>query len=166
MSLTDLKATDLHNPTLVKAYSLYMDISFIITTTCYMFMLYIICTKSNKSMQTYKYLILNQLSWSYFVEFTFSFLQPIVLMPFLIWYSAGLSQYFGPNVVFYMVYVLVMAATGFVHSIYFSLLFRLVMIKGESRFHKLFKSTKWLVSTHLITLIPMLIVALGKLNDV
>ena len=161
MNLSDLKVEDLHNPAIVKAYSLYMDISFIITTTCYILMLYVITTKSSNSIKTYKYLIVNQITWSYFLEFTFSFWQPIVLLPYLIWYSAGLAQYFGRAIVYFTSFVFVLASAGFSHSIFFSLFFRLAMVKAKSRFHKLFNTNKWLMLMYFSTLLPVLMFLQG-----
>lgn len=165
MNFSNLKVSDLHDPNLVHIYSLYMDISFIIATVCYVTMLYVIFTKSNKSIQSYKYLLINQLSCSYFVEFTFSFLQPIVLLPFITWYSAGIAGSLGPNMVYFMTNLFIIVALGFAHAIVFSLAFRLVMIKAQSWWHKWFNTKKFLVMMHVTTVVPLLMFPLSKSGD-
>ncbi|KAE9547447.1 hypothetical protein FO519_009341, partial [Halicephalobus sp. NKZ332] len=84
-----LTIDDLYHPTLVYIYSVYWDVSLVITTLFFIFVLYTILKKSPKEMIGYQIYLIHQLTWSFLFDLYFGLWKPVPLWPFYLGYSVG-----------------------------------------------------------------------------
>uniref|UniRef100_A0A7E4WB26 Serpentine Receptor, class T n=1 Tax=Panagrellus redivivus TaxID=6233 RepID=A0A7E4WB26_PANRE len=134
---------DLENPLLVAVYSVYWDVSLVLTTTFFCFMLYMMVTKSSREMSDYKWYLIHQLTWSYLFDLYLGLWKPVPLWPFFINYSVGIFSKTTNNNMVTQLLILIVLAVGMGFSVYLSLLHRYMQGSPFSPFYKSY-SIVWL----------------------
>jgi hypothetical protein len=125
-----------------------------ITILLVMLAAYVIVKKSTTTMGPYKYLLLNQLVWNFFLDTILILWQPIPIFNaengkdlsyrFLMVYSNGIFRYSGPFS-FYVTYaMLFIAIVGMTHSLYFNMIYRVLAVFYDSKIGMLIQEPKWL----------------------
>lgn len=113
-----------YHPYLAETWHLYQNIIFLLSLITNTLTFYVILKKSTPEMAMYKYMLLNQLFWSFLFDLGMALWQPVVLLPFFMCYSTGLAQYLGPNSVYPMFILTFFAYSGMLQSIIVALVYR------------------------------------------
>lgn len=128
-NLSNLMTLDMiYHPALGKIYHVFQYLIFVFSTFTTSFAIHVVIKKSTKEMWLYKYILLNQLIWSYLVELAITIWQPVQLFPFFMCYSAGIAQIFGPMGVYSMFCMTFFALGGMIQSMYVALFFRVARL--------------------------------------
>lgn len=126
----------LYHPEIEVVYTITHYITLFFSTVFFCLTSYTILKKSKPEMYLYKYLILNQLFWSYLFNVYLTFWQPIVLFPFFFAYSAGLAQILGFKAAPWLCIFLIFLGGGMVHSLFTAFVYRVGQVYYQSKFHK------------------------------
>src|SRR3569833_1101113 len=118
----------IYHPELGKIYHVFQYLIFVFSTFMTFFAIHVVIKKSTKEMWLYKYILLNQLIWSYLVELAITIWQPVQLFPFFMCYSVGIAQIFGPMGVYSMFCMTFFALGGMIQSMYVALFFRVARL--------------------------------------
>jgi hypothetical protein len=118
----------IYHPTLAAAFERYQYLAFLISTTMSFLTVLIVLKKSTTEMSHYKYLILNQLFWSYLFDCHVTFWQPIILFPFFMCYSSGPAKYLSYQAQYPLCAIFIFILVGMIHSIYCSIGYRIISI--------------------------------------
>lgn len=115
-----------YHPQLAKILHSIQNAMFFLSTFLVIISLYIILKKSTKEMKIYKFMLINQILWSYSVEVVLTIMQIGVLFPIFMMYSGGILQIFGPNVIYVMAIMFLLALAGNGQSVGLCIAYRLV----------------------------------------
>lgn len=130
----------------------FQNATFCLYTILFILSIYIILKKSSAQMTFYKYLMLNQFTWCYLFEVLIFLWQPVVLFPDLLGYSEGLFKYLGKNSAQIALSLIFLNIVGMIHSLYFSIIYRVVQVFLEIPTYRLFKNGWHLFLTFAVTL--------------
>jgi hypothetical protein len=125
----------LYHPGLATVYSYCQYTSFVISSILISLTTYIVIKKSPEDMREYKYLILNQLLWSYLFDIILTFWQPVFLFPFFYAYSSGPAKLLSFKVSPVYMCLLILIGGGLIHSLYFSFIFRVAQVFPMTRMY-------------------------------
>lgn len=131
-----LTLDDLHHPTLVRIYSIYWDISLLISTIFFIFVLYTILKKSSTEMKEYAYYLIHQLTWSFLFNLHLGLWKPVPLWPFYLGYSVGLYSSIPSTLSMLPLIGVTFFSVGMGFSIYISVLHRYVQASPLSEWYK------------------------------
>jgi hypothetical protein len=148
----------IYHPTLAMSFNRFLYFSFTISTFVMLLAVFIIMKKSPPQMKQYKYLLLNQLFWSYLHDIHLTIWQPVLLYPIFFCYSDGPAQYlsFHSQHPFCLTYVFI--AFGMTHSIYFNAVYRVLSIYQDSRLFIIIDSPKALMKAFILSFCGILLV--------
>ena len=129
---------DFYHPTLFHLYRIFWEVSLIITTVLFLFMLYIVL-KNSKEIGGYKYFIINQLVWSYLFDMILGTWKPAVLWPFYLIYGLGNFRYWRGVWAFAPLFMVAFAAAGMGVSIFMSLFHRSIYVFPHSHLARVYE---------------------------
>uniref|UniRef100_A0A7E4UMJ3 HTTM domain-containing protein n=1 Tax=Panagrellus redivivus TaxID=6233 RepID=A0A7E4UMJ3_PANRE len=133
-----LTLDDLEHPRLVAIYSIYWEVSLIMTTIFFAFMLYMIITKSSKEMSGYKWYLVHQLTWSYLFDVYIGLWKPVPLWPFYLTYSIGIFSNISDRYAVLQMILLVVVALGMGFAITISTFHRYMQASPFSFSYKIY----------------------------
>jgi hypothetical protein len=151
-----------YHPELALAFSRFQYFAFTLTSFLFLLAVYIILKKSTIKMKFYKYLILNQLVWSYLFGLHMTLWQPVILFPFFLCYSSGPAQYFGFHAQHPLCVAIVFLLAGMLHSIYCCVGYRILSIYYSSPIYKIITSAKRFARAFIFSLCVTLSIGSGK----
>uniref|UniRef100_A0A7E4ZQ65 Serpentine Receptor, class T n=1 Tax=Panagrellus redivivus TaxID=6233 RepID=A0A7E4ZQ65_PANRE len=151
-----LTLDDLEHPRLVSIYSIYWEVSLIVTTIFFAFMLYMIITKSSKEMSGYKWFLVHQLTWSYVFDVYLGLWKPVPFWPFYLAYSAGVFSDISDKYVPIQLLILVVNAIGMGFAIYISGMHRYMQASPFSKLYDIY-NTLWRRILTYIIIFPMIV---------
>uniref|UniRef100_A0A7E5A1J7 Serpentine Receptor, class T n=1 Tax=Panagrellus redivivus TaxID=6233 RepID=A0A7E5A1J7_PANRE len=147
---------DLESPRLVAAYVVFWDVSLVLTTIFFSFMLYMIITKSPREMSDYKWYLVHQLTWSYLFDLYVGLWKPVPLWPFYIGYSAGIFSNVGGNSVTIQLLIVVVNAIGMGFGVCISILHRYMQGSPFSFMYKLYSYLWFRFSAYVLAFVVLL----------
>jgi len=147
-----------YHPTLSQLYSSFQYFTFAITTLVMLLAVFIILNKSPPQMKMYKYLLLNQLFWSYLFDIHLTIWQPVLLFPFFMSYSDGPAQYFGFHSQHPLCATLIFIILGMLHSMLFNAIYRVISIYHDSSIYSIINSSKSLLKAFISSLCIFLLI--------
>src|SRR3569623_1378977 len=147
-----------YHPTLAMSFSSFQYFTFTITTLVMSLAVFIILKKSPSQMKLYKYLLLNQLFWSYLFEIHLTIWQPVLLFPFFLCYSDGPAHYFSFHSQHPLCATLLFIIFGMAHSIYFNGAYRVLSIYHDSSLYDIIISSKKLLKAFILSLGAILLI--------
>ena len=162
-SSMNISLDEIYFPKLIKFYQANLALSIILTTIILIPSIYIILTQS-KNAHIFKYLLVNQLFWSYLFCVNIAILGFVPLLPLPALYYAGPIKFVDPK--FYHVLIPIQLISGlcYGHSIFLAMLYRVTYSTTFSRLESIFGDLKKVLIVILVVLlIPPLIVT-GKLD--
>ena len=106
---------------------------------------FIVLNKSPSQMKLYKYLLLNQLFWSYLFDIHLTIWQPVALFPFFMAYSDGPAQYFSFHSQHPLCVTFIFIISGMLHSMFFNAMYRFLSIYDDSSIYSVINSSKSLL---------------------
>ena len=129
---------DFYHPNLFYFYRIFWEISLIITTIFFVFMLYVIL-KNSKEIGEYKYFMIHQLVWSYLFDVLLGTWKPITLWPFYIGFGIGWFRSWRGIWALVPFYAVVATAVGMGVSIFMSFLHRYINVSPISFLARLYQ---------------------------
>jgi hypothetical protein len=152
----------LYHPQLTKIYDCYQATVFLISSCIFIPSIYVILIKSTHEMSVYKLLLVDQIIFSYLSDLCQFLWQPILLYPFFMAYSAGITKNLGPTSVYLMYCLIFFFMTGLIHATFFSMIYRVSMIYDEWKISKVFENGWELVKFGVVTFILLEVVVFSK----
>ena len=156
--MKNLTIEDLYHPFLEKIYSTISIICFTFSTIAAPLMIFLIITKSTKTMSNYKMLLINQVLWAYAFNLVATFWQPVVLTPFGIAYPAGPAKYLAGDSFYKCFITYVICGSGVGHSIIISFTFRIVQLQHSPFINKIYSTKIIIYPARIFTLISSLLI--------
>ena len=148
----------IYHPALAKSFRWFEYFSFTITTLVMLLANFIVLKKSPPQMKQYKYLLLNQLFWSYLFDIHLAIWQPVMLFPFFLCYSDGPARFFSFHSQHPLCATLIFIIFGMLHSIYFNAAYRVLSIYHDSYIYNIIDSPKALMKAFISSLCATLLV--------
>lgn len=121
-----------YHPTISSIYNVLHCISFSLSTTLSSLAMWIVLKKSTPAMGTYKYVLLNQLFWTYLAELIMFLWQPVPLIPYFAAYSKGILKYLPPQYFFGVAGLFAFDVFAIAHSIYLALIYRISILFDDT----------------------------------
>ena len=129
---------DFHYPTLHFIYKIFWEVSLVVTTIFFVFMLYVIL-RNSKEIGEYKYFMINQLVWSYLFDILLGTWKPVPLWPFYMGFGVGwFRSWKGPWAIIPF-YAIVIISIGMGVSIFMSFIHRYVYVSPISFFARMYR---------------------------
>uniref|UniRef100_A0A7E4ZQ06 Serpentine receptor class gamma n=1 Tax=Panagrellus redivivus TaxID=6233 RepID=A0A7E4ZQ06_PANRE len=151
-----LTLDDLEHPRLVAIYSIYWEVSLVVTTIFFAFMLYMIITKSSKEMHGYKWYLIHQLTWSYIFDVYLGLWKPVPLWPFYTAYSAGVFSDISDEYIPIQLLFLIINAIGMGFAVYISGMHRYMQASPFSRMYDIYSNPFYRMAIYISGLVLVL----------
>ena len=148
----------IYHPSLAQSFSRFQYLTIAITTLVMLLAVFIILKKSPSQMKLYKYLLLNQLFWSYLFDIHLTIWQPVLLFPFFMAYSDGPAQYFSFHSQHPLCVTFIFIISGMAHSMFFNAIYRVLSIYHDSSIYSIIKSSKSLLKAFTSSLCIFLLI--------
>lgn len=145
----------LYHPRITHIYHVFQSTVFFISSSIFLPSIYIVLVKSTPEMGIYKLLLISQIIWSYLADFCMFVWQPVLLYPFFMAYSTGVTRSMGPTSVYLMYCLTFLFMTGLVHATFFSMVFRVSKLYEEWRIYWIFEDMGKVMKWWVLTLVPL-----------